>query len=177
MENRLRPESGRKVALTRLEKLLYRLEAQHAVLAWAFEQIAGRDGVVFELGLGKGRTFDHLRRHLPERQIWVFERDVDAIPDCRPDPAYLIEGDMAATLPAAAQRFKGQVVLAHSDVGSFDHARNEATAKLVSAALPPALAPGGLVLSDLPLSLRGATRLPLPPAARQDRYFIYRQDG
>jgi hypothetical protein len=87
MENGLRPESGRKVVLTRLEKLLYRLEAQHAVLAYAFDQIAGRDGVVFELGLGKGRTFDHLRRHLPERQIWVFERDVDAIPDCRPDPA------------------------------------------------------------------------------------------
>jgi len=177
MENRLRPELGRKVALTRLEKLLYRLEAQRAVLAWAFEQIAGRNGVVFELGLGKGRTFDHLRRHLPERQIWVFERDVDAIPDCRPDPAYLIEGDMALTLPAAAQRFRGQVVLAHSDVGSFDHERNIAMAKLVSAELPPALAPGGLVLSDLPLDLGGAQRLPLPAGARQDRYFIYRQNG
>ena len=84
---------------------------------------------------------------------------------------------MAATLPVAVQRFKGRVVLAHSDVGSFDHERNAATAKLVSDELPPALAPGGLVLSDLPLALAGVTRLPLPAGARQDRYFIYRRDG
>jgi hypothetical protein len=177
MENGLRPESGGKVALTRLEKLLYRLEAQHAVLAWAFEQIAAREGIVFELGLGKGRTYDHLCRHLPGRQIWVFEREVDAIPDCVPDPAFLIEGEIAATLPAAAVRFSGQVVLAHSDVGSFDHERNIAMAKVVSAALPPALAPGGLVLSDLPLELRGMEQLPLPTGARRDRYFIYRKVG
>jgi hypothetical protein len=177
MENRLRPESGGKVALSRLEKLLYRLEAQHTVLAWAFEQIAGRDGIVFELGLGKGRTFDHLRRHLPGRQIWVFEREVDAIPDCVPDPAFLIAGDIAATLPAAAARFSGQVVLAHSDVGSFEHERNIAMAKVVSAGLPPALAPGGLVLSDLPLELPGTEQLALPTGARHDRYFIYRQGG
>jgi hypothetical protein len=177
MESRLQPDSGGKVALSRLEKLLYRLEAQHAVLAWAFEQVAGRDGIVFELGLGKGRTFDHLRRHLPGRQIWVFEREVDAIPDCVPDPAFLIAGDIAATLPAAAQRFRGQVVLAHSDVGSFDHERNIALAKVVSAGLPPALAPGGLVLSDLPLVLRGTEQVALPTGARQDRYFIYRQVG
>jgi hypothetical protein len=177
MEKGLRQESGGKVALSRLDKLLYRLEAQHAVLAWAFEQIAGRQGIVFELGLGKGRTFDHLRRHLPERQIWVFEREVDAIHDCVPDPAYLIEGDIAATLPAAAQRFSGQVVLAHSDVGSFEHARNVAMAKVVGAALPPALAPGGLVLSDLPLELHGTEPLALPAGARQDRYFIYRRVG
>jgi len=177
MEKGLRPESPRKVALTRLEKLLYRLEAQHAVLAWAFEQIADREGIVFELGLGKGRTFDHLRRHLPRRQIWVFDREIDAIPDCVPDPAFLIEGDIATTLPAAAARFESQVVLAHSDVGSFDHERNIAMAKVVSAGLPPALAPGGLVLSDLPLELRGTEEVALPPGARQDRYFIYRRIG
>jgi S-adenosyl-L-methionine methyltransferase len=177
MENGLRPKTGGKAALTRLEKLLYRLEAQHAVLAWAFEQISGREGIVFELGLGKGRTFDHLRRHLPGRQIWVFEREIDAIPDCVPDPAFLIEGDIAATLPAAAARFSGQVVLAHSDVGSFDHERNIAMAKVVSAGLPRALAPGGLVLSDLPLELAGTEQLALPTGTRQDRYFIYRQLG
>jgi hypothetical protein len=177
MEKGLRSESARKVALTRLEKLLYRLEAQHAVLAWAFEQIADREGIVFELGLGKGRTYDHLRRHLPQRQIWVFERTVDAIADCVPDPAFLIEGDIAATLPAAAQRFAGRVVLAHSDVGSFDHERNIAMARVVSAGLPPALAAGGLVLSDLPLELGGTEQVALPEGARQDRYFIYRKIG
>ena len=46
--------------LTRLEKLLFRLEAQHICLQWIFREIAGRPGVVFEMGLGHGRTYDHL---------------------------------------------------------------------------------------------------------------------
>jgi hypothetical protein len=50
-------------------------------------------------------------------------------------------------------------------------------AQIVSAELPPALAPGGLVLSDLPLTLADAEQLSLPAGARQDRYFIYRQNG
>ncbi|WP_245299248.1 class I SAM-dependent methyltransferase, partial [Sinorhizobium sp. GL28] len=45
---------------SRLEKLLFRLEAQHICLEWALREIAGRPGIVFEMGLGHGRTYDHL---------------------------------------------------------------------------------------------------------------------
>lgn len=159
---------------SRLEKLLYRLEAQHACLAWAFEHIKDRPGVVFELGLGHGRTFDHLRRHLPGRQIIVFERKVDSYLDCTPDPSQLILGELAETLPEAARLFEGQAILAHSDVGSFEPEHNSRMSGIVSRHLGPALAPGAVILSDLPLSIPGAHSVSLPPGAREDRYYIYR---
>lgn len=160
--------------ISRLEKLLYRMEAQVACLAWAFEDIRGRPGIVLEMGLGHGRTFSHLRRYLPDRDIYVFDRAVNSYPDCTPPADRIILGELAETLPAAAARFAGQVVLAHSDIGSFSPEHNTAMAALVSAQLAPALADGALVLSDLPLALPGTTRLPLPPGAREDRYYIYR---
>ena len=160
--------------ISRLEKLLYRLEAQHACLAWAFKEIGGRTGIVFELGLGLGRSFDHLRRNMPDREIYVFERKLHSYPDCTPDASHIFLGELAATLPEAVPRFKGQVVLAHSDVGSFEAGHNAQMSELVSRALPAALAPGAIILSDLPLEIAGAEPLPLPKGAREDRYYAYR---
>lgn len=159
--------------LTRLEKTLYRLEAQHACLQWAFEQIAGRDGIVFEIGLGLGRTFNHMRHHLGDREIFAFERVVNAYPDCMPDDEHLIMGEIAETLPAASAKFKGQVVLGHSDIGSFDKENNRIMAGLISKHLPAALAPGAIIMSDLPLDMPGCEALALPPGAREDRYYLY----
>lgn len=159
---------------TRLERLLFRLEAQHRSLNWAFGEIRNRPGVVFELGLGHGRTFDHLRRHLPDREIFVFDREIDCFPDCTPDAAHLMLGKFAGTLPAARRRFAGKVVLVNSDIGTYDEAYNVEVASLVGGNLPGLLAPGAIVLSDLPLTLPGALLLPLPEGARSERFFIYR---
>jgi hypothetical protein len=160
--------------ISRLERLLFRVDAQHKSLGWAFGEIEGVPGLVFELGLGHGRTYDHMRRHLPGREIFVFDREIDCFPDCRPDDAHLMLGQLADTLPAAQGRFGGQTILVHSDVGTYDEAYNITVAKLVSRYLPPLLAPRAIVLSDLPLMLAGAQPLPLPPGARDERYFIYR---
>ncbi len=159
---------------TRLERLLFRLEAQHRSLDWAFGEIRGRPGVVFELGLGHGRTFDHLRRHLPAREIFVFDREIDCFPDCTPDADHLMLGKFQATLPAAHERFAGKVILVNSDVGTYDEAYNVEVAELVSRNLPGLLSPGAIVLSDLPLTLPSARQLPLPEGVRSERYFIYR---
>jgi hypothetical protein len=160
--------------LSRLEKLLFRLEAQHACLAWAFKEIEGKPGIVFELGLGHGRTYDHLRKAMPGREIIVFERKVDSYPDCTPPESHTILGEIDDTLPKAAERFRGQVVLAHSDVGSFEAAHNARMSGIVSKYLAPALAKDALILSDLPLEVPNTKRLPLPPGAREERYYIYR---
>lgn len=165
-ESRLEP--------TRLERLLYRLEAQHESLNWACREITNRPGVVFELGLGHGRTYDHLRRNLPEREIFVFDREVDCFPDCTPDAAHLILGKLSTTLPQARERFAGKAILVNSDVGTYDDGYNREVAALVSGSLAPLLAPGALVLSDLPLDLPQAMRLPLPDKVRSEQYFIYR---
>jgi hypothetical protein len=159
---------------TRLEKLHFRLQAQHACLDWAIGEIAGRPGPVFEIGLGHGRTYDHLRTRLTSRDIYVFDREIDCIPDCTPPADRLMLGDMGETLRAATKTFARQVVLAHADTGTYEDARNTENAILLSALLPPLLARGAIVLSDLPLSLAGATALPLPPPAREGRYFAYR---
>jgi hypothetical protein len=161
--------------LSRLEKLYFRLEAQYACFDWVFARIAATRGPIFELGLGKGRTYDHLRRRLPDHDIYVFERDVGPIADCMPPEEFLVRGDVAETLPVYVEDFAGQVVLAHSDMGDFSEAHNREMRKLVTKVLPRALAPGGYILSDLDLDLPGFEAVPLPQGARQGRYFIFRK--
>ena len=39
--------------ISRLERLLFRIDAQHKSLGWAFSQIEGVPGLVFELGLAQ----------------------------------------------------------------------------------------------------------------------------
>lgn len=174
MENGRPPQDQHRLEPTRLERLLFRLEAQHKSLNWAMAEIEGMPGPVFELGLGHGRTFDHLRRHLPHRDIYVFDREIDCFPDCTPDAAHLILGDFATTLAEAHERFAGRVVLVNSDAGTYDEAYNEMIASVLSRTLPGVLAPGAIVLSDLPLNFPAARQLPLPEGARSQRYFIYR---
>ena len=162
---------------TRLERLLFRLEAQHQSLNWAFREIADKPGVIFELGLGHGRTYDHMRRHLPERDIFVFDREIDCFPDCTPDAAHLMLGKFADTLPAARDRFGGKAILVNSDIGTYDDAYNAEVAALVSRQLRPLLAADALVLSDLPLDLPRSQLVPLPKPVRSQHYFIYRAIG
>ena len=51
--------------MSRLDFMIDRLIAQRMLLADAARLIAGRPGCVFELGLGSGRTYDHLRNLFP----------------------------------------------------------------------------------------------------------------
>lgn len=164
--------------MSRLDSFIRRLQAQRACLDHACAQLAERPGPVFELGLGNGRTYDHLRDRLSDTAerwpIYVFERKVAAHPDCIPDEARLYLGEFHDTLPQAAADFPGKVVLVHADMGSGDSAANAALAAFVSQALPPALAPGALVLSDQALTLDGGSLQPLPEGVPEGRYHLYR---
>ena len=161
--------------MSRLDSFIRRLEAQRACLEYAAGQIRDLPGPVLELGLGNGRTYDHLRELLPEREIFVFERAVNAHPDCIPDPAHLILGDVRATLPQARVRLAGPAALAHLDVGTGDAARNAELAAWLSDALPPLLAPGGWVVSDQMLRAPALIAHPLPAGIAPGRYFNYHQ--
>ncbi len=70
--------------MSRLDSFIRRLEAQRTVLNWAASAIEGKDGIVLELGLGNGRTYDHLRELLPDRAIHVFERNPQPNPRSMP---------------------------------------------------------------------------------------------
>ena len=126
------------------------------------------------MGLGHGRTYDHLRTHLPDRDIYVLDREIDCFDDCIPPDDRLILGDIDDTLAAAAQRFPRQVILAHADMGTYIEERNITMRAVLSRRLPPVIAPQGIVLSDMPLKLEGMRPLPLPAGAREGRYFLYR---
>ncbi len=160
--------------MSRLDSFIRRLEAQRACLDAAAKKIAALEGPVFELGLGNGRTFDHLREVLPGREIFVFERQVAADPDCVPDEAHLLLGDIHQTLPAAVARFGPSVALVHSDVGTGDAAANGRIAAFLATRLPRLLCPGGVVVSDQDLAHDGAEALALPDGVKPGRYFMYR---
>ena len=112
--------------MSRLDSFIRRLEAQRACLEMAAGLIADLDGEVLELGLGNGRTYDHLRKLLPHRNIYVCERTVAAHPDCVPPSRFLLLGDMRETLPAARARLAERVVLAHLDPGTGEAVASKA---------------------------------------------------
>ncbi len=61
-------------------------------------------GPILEVGLGNGRTYDHLRDLFPRRDIYVFERQVAAHPDCVPpdDRLFLGEARERCRVPRAS---------------------------------------------------------------------------
>lgn len=163
--------------MSRLEGALRRLEAQRDCLELAIRLVRDLPGPVFELGLGNGRTYDHLRVHCPERDIFVFERQVAAHADCIPDADHLFEGAIEDTLDRVHGRFAGRVVLAHADLGSGQPVRDACTAAMLSTRLGWFMAPGGVVASDQELYLPDVTVLALPQGVREGRYFLYRWPG
>ena len=160
--------------MSRLDSVIRRLRAQRACLQRAAEMIRDLPGPMLELGLGNGRTYDHLRQILPGREIFVFEREVAADPGCPPDAAHLLLGDIHETLPAAVARFGPSVALVHSDMGTGDAELNGRLAAFVATHLPSLLRPGGVVISDQDLNLEDAEALPLPEGVRPGRYFMCR---
>lgn len=162
-----------------LERFAGRLIGQRAYLAEAARRIAGLPGPVFEIGLGKGRTYDHLRRLLPDRAIYCFDREHHAPPEESPPAEFLVIGEIQATLPALARRLGAKCALAHCDIGTRKPERDMAFARYLAAALPGAMAPGGIVLGDRPMESPRLERLPAPDYARPDGiaawpYYFYR---
>ncbi|HEY8383781.1 MAG TPA: class I SAM-dependent methyltransferase [Microvirga sp.] len=164
--------------MTRLDSVIRRLTAQRMLLDWASEQVADRPGLILELGLGNGRTYDHLRDRLPGRDIYVFERKPAAHPDCMPPADRLIVGDIFDTLPAFAERFgRGSAVLIHADIGTGDEEANRVLAERLSPLLSPLLQPGGLLLSDRVFTLPDCADVSVETDVPEGRYFAYRQQG
>jgi len=160
--------------MSRLDSFIRRLEAQRDCLAYAARLIAGVPGPVLELGLGNGRTYDHLRTLLPDRDIFVFDRHIAAHPDCVPDAAHMILGDIRETLPRALARIGAPAALAHCDIGTGDTAANAALARYLADHLPPLLAHGGIVISDQEVTVAGSEPVALPDGIAAGRYFIRR---
>ena len=165
--------------MSRLDSFIRRLEAQRACLNRAAELIIDLEGPVLELGLGNGRTYDHLRELFQSaksrwRDIYVCERRVAAHPDCIPPADRLLLGDMFDTLLAARATLGGRVALAHFDAGTGEAAANLDLAAGLRPLVLPLLRPGAVLATQQPMDGPGLARLPLPDGVPEARYHLYR---
>ncbi|HXP04023.1 MAG TPA: class I SAM-dependent methyltransferase [Stellaceae bacterium] len=161
--------------MSRLDSFIRRLQAQRACLNRAAELVRRVDGAVLELGLGNGRTYDHLRELFPDRNIYVCERQVAAHPDCVPPADRLLLGDLRETLPQARSWLEGRVALAHLDVGTGDAAGNKALAAELLPLVMPLLCAGAVLASDPVMDCPELAELPLPDGVAEGRYHLYRR--
>jgi hypothetical protein len=161
--------------MSRLDSFIRRLEAQRACLHLAASLVRNLAGDVLELGLGNGRTYDHLRQLFPDRKIYVCERALAAHPDCLPAAELLLLGDMRETLPGARAHLEGRIALAHLDPGTGDVRASRALADELAPLIVPLLRPDGVLVSEPALTAPGLSALPLPDGVGAGRYNLYRR--
>ena len=160
--------------MSRLDSFIRRLEAQRACLDLAAHLVRELDGHVLELGLGNGRTYDHLRQLFPDREIYVCERLVAAHPNCVPPAEFLLLGDMRDTLRPARQLLGGRIALAHLDPATGDVAASRALAAELAPLIVPLLRPGGVLVSEPAIAWQGLSAMALPGGLAPGRYNLYR---
>jgi len=160
--------------VSRLDSFIRRLEAQRACIDRAVALAEPLSGPAIEVGLGNGRTYDHLRDRAKGRAIFAFDRHVAAHPACVPDAAHLFLGDFRATLVKAASALGGKVAICHADIGSGDEAASQALGGEIAPLIDALMAPGGVIVSDQVMNVVRWEELPLPPGVEAGRYFIRR---
>ncbi len=165
--------------MSRLDSFIARLQAQKALLDAAATELrsAGdrRPGPVLELGLGNGRTFDHLREALPGRRIVAFDRSLDANPRSRPPPEDLVLGEIDVTAADFARRHGAMGALLHADLGNGVPADEIRLQRWLPAIVLALVQPGALVVSSTRLEHVGLADEPLPPSVALGRYHAYRR--
>lgn len=161
--------------MSRLDSFIRRLCAQRDCLEAAAGLVAGVSGPVLELGLGNGRTYDHLRHLFVDREVFVFDRRVAAHPDCIPDEASMVLGDFRETLPKAMERIGAPAALVHADTGCGDPDADAEQARFLASVLPGLMANGGVAVSDQSLDAPELKPLEPPEGVDSGRYFLYRR--
>lgn len=157
--------------MSRLESMRRRLSAQIDGLNWAAKQIQTIPGDVLELGLGNGRTYDHLRENLPDRRIWVIDRVLQPHPSCVPPAECFLQGEAEDKLQELAKRNPG-IALAHYDFGYGVKDKDVAEGKKLSPLIKMVMRPNGLVISQQPLV--GFQQVQGPDTIDPERYLFYR---
>ena len=164
--------------MTRLDTVIKRLTAQRSCLDAAAAALKCVPGNILELGLGNGRTYDHLRFLFPDREIYVFDREIASHPDCRPDSAHLFLGPMQDTLAVAAEKLGQTAALAHADIGFGDAEATERNVVSLGPIVPRLVRPGGMVLCDQALDrFDGLSPVALPADVEAGRYYAYRRNA
>lgn len=159
--------------MSRLDSAIRRLTSQKIALEWAARKAIRMNGVILELGLGNGRTYDHLREILPNREIYVFEREIAAHPDCIPEENFQFLGDFRDSLPRAKKRLGANSVLAHLDIGTGEKQASQQLAEQIGPLVLGLMKRESIIVSDQELTAWSHMRIDPPLNIPKDRIFIY----
>ncbi len=156
--------------MSRLDSAIRRLTAQRDCLAAALETAPA--GALLEIGLGNGRTYDHLREIAATRDIWVIDREMNAHPSSAPPSAFFLQGEAEAMLDDLFGRIGQGVALAHYDLGVGVPEHDVPLRAALAEHIGRLLVPGGLLVANG--AFEGMEQLPLPEGVAEGRYFIHR---
>lgn len=161
--------------MSELDRMISRMVTQRACLDHAARLIANLPGDVLEVGLGKARTFDHLRGLFPSRAIYAFDREVHCPPMLAPPEDQLFLGDFRESLKTASARLGRSAAFIHADIGSKNRERDALLAADVGPLIGALAVAGAVVLTDRSMDSEGWEPVPLPEGISGDwPYFMYR---
>ncbi|MBB3976128.1 hypothetical protein GGQ64_001315 [Rhizobium azooxidifex] len=159
--------------MSRLDSFIRRLTAQRDILNHICDRLElPADGPVMEIGLGNGRTFDHMRERFAGRRIVAFDRTMGAHASSVPDAADLVLGEICETGGAFRT---GTAALVHADIGTGYPEKDEVTLTWLPQMVSGMLAKGGIAASGLPLDEPTLQPMEVPDSVPKDRYFLYRK--
>ena len=169
----------KKAGKTRLERFIARVVGQRTCIDAAAQFAAQHEGDIWEVGLGNGRTYDHLRDRFAGHDVIVFDRQVMAHPDCIPPDDMLRLGDFRQTIPAELARSAGRVAVIHADIGNGNVAESRALGSWRTPLFGRALASGGCLVGDQPMEDTALEPITLASIGGADlpadTYFLYRK--
>ncbi|WP_204112445.1 class I SAM-dependent methyltransferase [Shimia biformata] len=157
--------------MSRLDSMMRRLAAQRDGLEWGLAQLDGIEGDVLDMGLGNGRTYDHLREKADGRRIWVIDRILQCHPSCVPPEEDFLQGEAEDMLRKLAG-MGAKVVMGHYDFGFGEKEKDVAEAARLSPLIADVMAPGGVLVSGQPLV--GFDEVAGPEGIQPGRYYFYR---
>ncbi|MCP5085561.1 MAG: hypothetical protein GY952_01960 [Rhodobacteraceae bacterium] len=156
--------------MSRLDSMLRRFTAQRDGLNWAADRIADLPGDALDMGLGNGRTYDHMREVLSGRRIWVMDRILQCHHSCVPPEQDFLQGEAEESLKKLSA-MGAKIVLAHYDFGFGVKEKDVAEAAKLSPLIAKVMAKGGMIVSGQPLV--GFTAVQGPEHIAPDRYYFY----
>ncbi|WP_312808099.1 class I SAM-dependent methyltransferase [Agrobacterium cavarae] len=159
--------------MSRLDSFIRRLSAQRDILNHVHGDLdLPAEGPIMEIGLGNGRTFNHLRELFPDRRIVAFDRAMGAHASSVPEEGNLVLGEIDQT----AKEWVGiGAALVHADIGTGYDEKDAVTLTWLPQIVSGMLARGGIAISGLPLTEPSLDPLSVPDTVPTDRYFLYRK--
>ncbi|MBA8841767.1 MULTISPECIES: class I SAM-dependent methyltransferase [unclassified Ochrobactrum] len=158
--------------MSRLDSFIRRLCAQRDILNCITDDVRATPGTIMELGLGNGRTYDHIRELFPDRRIIAFDRVMQSFESSTPDSDNLVLGEIKDTI---RDYFGIEAAFVHADIGTGHDDLDAMTLTWLPDAAARLLTQGGIAASGLPLEHPELTPIPVPQNIPAKRYFLYRR--